>query len=760
MKRKLRPSRPRPPAEPLPAPRAALPTRRVWLFRLLAITLIPALLFAGLELGLRLANYGYPTGFFRKTQIAGRAVYVENDKFGLRFFPPALTRVASPIVMPATKPTNTCRIFILGESAALGDPEPAFGFGRYLETLLRERYPDKQFEVVCAAMTAINSHALLPIARDCARRDGDLWVIYMGNNEVVGPFGAGTVLGPRSPSLFSIRASLALKTTRLGQLLDALIDRVLPTPPVANSWQGMKMFMDAQTRPTEPNRRRTDEHFRKNLEAMLRVAQGVDVPVILCTVASNLKDCAPFASLHPAQFPESRKLEWEQKFDAGVKLETAGKWDAAIQQYQTAAALDDGYAELQFRLGRCHLARNQNEEARRCFERARDFDALPFRATSTMNTIIQEAGHRFADAGVTLLDAEQGLAQSSPHNINGNEFFYEHVHLNNDGNYELARLVAGQAARLVPMLRSQKESTEWAPAATCDERLCVTPWDRHRIYENLRQRESQPPFTLQLDHAKQMQLIAGDLTQSRSKMTPDAVEPARALYRQALRSQPDDFILCANFAKLLEDTGDPTGAVAEWQRTVELLPYHFGPGYYLGKLLARLGRNAEAEQQLTRALQLRPDTVEVMDELGQVLAAQKKPAAALAQFHRALALQPDNARLHFHLAQALLEQNQIEPGVASLRRAVQSRPDYWEAQYLLGVELAMAGNLAEARDHLSETVRLKPDYAGAHLNLGVALAKLNHLPEAISQFRETLRLDPSNTMALDYLTRLRAPILP
>ena len=194
MKRKLRSSRPRPPVKPLTAPRTVDPARarRVWWFRLLAITLIPALLFGGLELALRLVNYGYPTGFFRKTQIAGREVFVENDKFGLRFFPPALTRIASPIVMPATKPTNTCRIFILGESAALGDPEPAFGFGRYLEVLLRDRYPDKQFEVVSAAMTAINSHSLLPIARDCVQQDGDLWVIYMGNNEVVGPFGAGT----------------------------------------------------------------------------------------------------------------------------------------------------------------------------------------------------------------------------------------------------------------------------------------------------------------------------------------------------------------------------------------------------------------------------------------------------------------------------------------------------------------------------------------------------------------------------------------
>ena len=107
----------------------------------------------------------------------------------------------------------------------MGDPDPSFGAWRYLQTLLRERFPGTDFEVVCVAMTAINSHAILPMARECARRDGDLWIIYMGNNEMVGPFGAGTVFGSRAPGVGLVRADLAVKTTRIGQLLDSLMQR-------------------------------------------------------------------------------------------------------------------------------------------------------------------------------------------------------------------------------------------------------------------------------------------------------------------------------------------------------------------------------------------------------------------------------------------------------------------------------------------------------------------------------------------------------
>ena len=47
-------------------------------------------------------------------------------------------------------------------------------------------------------MTGINSHVILPLARDCEEARADVWVIYMGNNEVVGPFGAGTVFGSQT----------------------------------------------------------------------------------------------------------------------------------------------------------------------------------------------------------------------------------------------------------------------------------------------------------------------------------------------------------------------------------------------------------------------------------------------------------------------------------------------------------------------------------------------------------------------------------
>src|SRR5260221_11982544 len=148
-----------PPGSPAESP---FTRRKLWFFRLTALLILPLFMFGLLEVILRVAGYGYTTSFFKPQRIAGEDVLVENDNFGLRFFPPALARSPAPIAFKPKKPLGTFRIFLFGESAALGDPRPAFGAGRYLQVLLRDRYPDRRFEVICVAMTAINSHVILP----------------------------------------------------------------------------------------------------------------------------------------------------------------------------------------------------------------------------------------------------------------------------------------------------------------------------------------------------------------------------------------------------------------------------------------------------------------------------------------------------------------------------------------------------------------------------------------------------------------------
>src|ERR1019366_7504403 len=331
-------------------PTTPVSRRRLWLMRLFAMVFIPLLLLGGIELGLRLGGYGYDTGFFRRSRINGHDFYVANEKFSYRFFPAAFNRSSYTFRFAAEKATNSFRIFLFGESAANGDPDPTYGAGRYLEVLLRERYPGTDFQVVCVAMTAVDSSTILPIARECARHQGDLWLIYMGNNEMVGPFGAETSYGLRAPSLGVIRTILAIKSTRIGELLDALIGRLRSNSSTPKKWGGMGMFMNSRIGYDDPARLRAYANFKGNLEDILRTAHKAGVPVILSTMAVNLKDCAPFASIHAASLNKNQESAWNKIYEEGVDLETTGSYQEAVAAYQKAARIDPQFADLQFRM--------------------------------------------------------------------------------------------------------------------------------------------------------------------------------------------------------------------------------------------------------------------------------------------------------------------------------------------------------------------------------------------------------------------------
>ncbi|MHB1309857.1 MAG: tetratricopeptide repeat protein [Limisphaerales bacterium] len=719
--------------------------------------LIPLLLLAATEIGLRLAGYGYSTGFFRTATIGGESVLVENDKFGLRFFPAALARTPAPVVLRPAKPPGTIRIFVLGESAALGDPRPAYGFGRYLEVLLRERHPQARFEVVNVAMTAINSHAILPIARECARYDGDFWLVYMGNNEFVGPFGANTVFGPQAPSAGAVRARLALQSTRVGQALNTLGNHLRGRESAATNWTGLKLFLGNELAPNDPRREQVYANFTRNLEDLVRAGTRSGARVIVASVASNLKDCPPFASWAGTNLPAADRQEWTQLLATAKLVQASGHLADALPVLRAVVAEDPAFAEGHYRLAQSELASGKAREARRHFELARDTDALPFRADTRLNQIAGEIVRQAAHPRLTWLDAAAAIAAGSPDGLPGEESFHEHVHLTFDGNYRLALAIAAQVEAGLPENLTREAAPDWTSQAICEERLALSDWNRYGVLESMIQRLLDAPYTNQLNHLPRLRSAWSRLQEVKSRLTPSARFEAVPLYEDAIRRTPADHRLHENYAEFLEATGELAKATAEWQRVRELLPHHFLGGYHAGRLLARQKKYPEAREALNQALALRPDLTEAHAELGSILAAEGKPEEALRRYDEALRLRPESgARLQLERADALVRLNRREEAIEALREAIRLRPTYWEARYLLGVEMAVDGKLDEAESQFAEVVRLRPDHLLGHLNLGIALARRQRFEDALVEFNEVLRLDPLNQKALQAVETIKS----
>ena len=184
--------------------------------------------------------------------------------------PAGLATQPHPCTLSA-KPAGTVRIFVLGGSAAQGFPDPSFSFGRILAVMLGQQYPGRQFEVVNAAMPAINSHAALEIARDCAAHQPDLFLVYMGNNEVIGPYGPGTVFQRWSPSLGMIRASLWVKSTARRPIAGRRVHgpRAATTSAVDRG-PSMEMFLGNPVPADDPRLTAVYDNYRRNLSRYLR----------------------------------------------------------------------------------------------------------------------------------------------------------------------------------------------------------------------------------------------------------------------------------------------------------------------------------------------------------------------------------------------------------------------------------------------------------------------------------------------------------
>ena len=732
-------------------PASPLSPQRKWLFRLLALFAVPLIFLGGTELCLRLVGFGFDPHFFKPEQINGKDCYVANEDFGRRFFPRNLVRFPPPIVMPRTKSPDKFRIFIFGESAALGDPRPNYGAGNYLKVLLAERFPQGQFEIINTSVTAINSHAILPIARECAGQAGDMWIVYMGNNEMVGPFGAATVFGTRAPPLWWIRMQLQLRRWRLSQLLLAVGELRPQDKSAAARWGGMEMFMQNQVRPDDPGKQMAYRNFERNLDDILKAGRAARAKVVLSTVAVNLKDCPPFGSV---PFATDRAAS-EQLYREGTNALAEGRFENARTAFAMASASGDVPAEVQFQLATSLLYLSNMPAAQRHFLQAADVDTLPFRADSRINDSIRAAASRLAGESVILCDAAKVLSATSHQGIPGEELFYEHVHLNPKGNYTLALAWAAAVEPLLPPAHKHGAKPTWVSQTECEQWLGLTDWNRVSILEEVLRRIQRPPFSGQSGQAGRLARLEERISALRQQFTDEAATNARGIYERALLRAPEDFWLRANYAEFLESRREWKLGAAERRKVCELSPASYFPLYALGVDLKEAGELAEAHEVLLRAVALKKDDSDVWLELGIVSARRSNWEVARKEMETARRFDPENPRIPLYLGEVLWKLNQHSEAVAALHEAIRLAPGDWQPRFRLAHILAHAGKFSEAVTEFQEALRLNPTDVRTKIGLAKVLFNLRRQPEGLRQLNEALQLEPANESALELQQQVR-----
>jgi tetratricopeptide (TPR) repeat protein len=654
---------------------------RRWLFRAILV-LFPLLFLLLLELLLRAVGYGVPMDFTLRQEVEGLPRTLSNPRFTWLFFDPGVARIASPFSLPLTKPRGTYRVFVLGSSAAQGDPEPGFGIARVLEVLLRDQYLGVEFEVTSAAATAVNSHFVYATARACLRLEPDLLVVYAGNNEVVGPYGAGTVLTAAAPPLPLVRAAVAVRGTRLGQLVASAASAVgksLGRGQAPGAWHGMEMFLEQQVRRSDPALERTYRNYEGNLADTCRLARRAGVPIVLSTVAVNLRSCGPFASRHAASLTVAERARWDAPFAEAVQLEGQGRWDEAANAFQKAAKIDPEHAETAYRLGRCEARLGRDAHARRHLELARNLDTLRFRADTRTNAIVREVARR--EGGVRLVDAEEKLAAPSPQGAPGDETFLDHVHLTLHGTYLLGVALFEQVREALPDgVRRQGSGRPVPSEEDVARRLVYTELDRYRIAETMQQRLRDAPFTNQPDHTEHVKRFADEIALLRDRGDSGAVDVAVKEYEQALAGGRAHWSVRERYATIEKRIGNAAAAAAQWEILTKQLPQYPTFQLQLSRALRDTGRFAEARAALQKVLDYQPDAPVTLVELARLELLQRRVGEATSAARRAVSLDPRDANALTVLAASLCPRHPCAPqergeAIGLLRRALAIAPE-------------------------------------------------------------------------------------
>ncbi|MCS1409324.1 MAG: hypothetical protein M2R45_02504 [Verrucomicrobia subdivision 3 bacterium] len=122
--------------------------------------------------------------------------------------------------------------------------------------------------------------------------------------------------------------------------------------------------------------------------------------------------------------------------------EAAERYEAVIEHYQRALAINGDYAELCFSDCWGVVLKRLGRVMKRCKPSvARNLDALPFRTDSRLNEVVRELGKDRVIDDFVLLESGRLFARA----VGGGvklprlEFSHEHVHFRFAGDYLMAK---------------------------------------------------------------------------------------------------------------------------------------------------------------------------------------------------------------------------------------------------------------------------------------------------------------------------------
>ncbi len=201
--------------------------------------------------------------------------------------------------------------------------------------------------------------------------------------------------------------------------------------------------------------------------------------------------------------------------------------------------------------------------------------------------------------------------------------------------------------------------------------------------------------------------------------------------------------------------------LAHWQNSVTLFEHaiqstedNYLAHNNLGTVFLEAGEIDKGMEQLSIALEIKPESVEALYNLGLALKQKGHLDGAVRYFSEALDITPNLAAAHNNLGLIRIAQGDGEKAIQHFSKALEIDPQLFEALNNLGTLLLGNGQVEKAISCFSQSLLLNPDQARAYNNLGAALDLQGRSEEAMTHYHRALELAPYSFLTHNNLGRM------
>jgi tetratricopeptide (TPR) repeat protein len=197
-----------------------------------------------------------------------------------------------------------------------------------------------------------------------------------------------------------------------------------------------------------------------------------------------------------------------------------------------------------------------------------------------------------------------------------------------------------------------------------------------------------------------------------------------------------------------QQRGDLNSAVRSYSNAIKSDPSLFQAYYQRATALVALSRDAEAETDLRKTIELRPDFARAHRALGQILLDRGMTEEAKRELSRAIELEPKLSGVRMFYASALIKSGDAAGAIEQLRAAIAQGEGAPLAYALLGVAEERSGKPDDAFADYSRAIEMDANNATAREGRARIFDSRGELAKAIQDYSIAYRAQPSEDVAV------------